>query len=268
MAALEQERLVQSECRGHGRHRGRPEKVFALAQAGLDALRKERVLAEAVEFDQASGATIACPDHQLLLNWFRVHLDRLPSAMPRLSVRSVASNSPFLVRQTKEEPTESPEDIAVALRQQKGRGLVPDAAFAITDAEEKKSLLFFLEVDMGTETVASPTRQSGDLRDKIGKYQQYFRNNAYKAYQRPWAATFNGFRLLILTNTQERMNSLCALVREMRPSDFVWLTCEPSLAASGVSASVWARGGRSDKAPESILGARLSCPGPLPEPKP
>jgi hypothetical protein len=268
LAALEEQHLVQSSSRGYGRHRGRPEKVFGLTPAGFDVLKEQGRLPGTAEFDQVSGAAIACPDHQLLLNWFRVHLTHLPTALPRLSVAPVAtSNSPFVAR-VAEEAAEQPEDISGALAQQKKRGLVPDAVFAITDAQEKKSLLFFLEVDMGTETVASPSREPGDLRAKVTKYQQYFRENAYRAYERPWSATFNGFRLLILTNTPERLHSLCALVREMQPSGFVWLTCELSLTADGLAAPIWARAGRTDKPLESIVGPGMSRCTPLPPPKP
>jgi hypothetical protein len=267
LAALEDAGLVGSENRGYGRHQGRPEKVFSLAQAGFEVLRKEGKLPEWVGFEQASGERITCPDHQLLLNWFRVRLDYLPTVLARLSVRSAASNSPFVARKA-EEPAAQPDDVVAALGLQKKRGLVPDAVFAITDAQEKKSLLFFLEVDMGTETVASPTREPGDLRAKVTKYQQYFRENAYRAYERPWSATFNGFRLLILTNTPERLHSLCALVREMQPSGFVWLTCELSLTADGLAAPIWARAGRTDKPLESIVGPAMGRCTPLPPPKP
>jgi len=59
---------------------------------------------------------------------------------------------------------------------------LPDAVFAITHAELKKSLLFFLEVDMGTETAASPRRVTrNDRRTKILLYRAYLANKGTSA---------------------------------------------------------------------------------------
>ena len=144
-------------------------------------------------------------------------------------------------------------------------GLVPDLVFRIRSAEERKSLLFFLEVDMGTETVASPKRTPKDFREKVGKYREQFRSGNYKSFQPVWKATFRGFRLLVLANSLARCEALCSLVREMRPSDFVWLVPESLLAGRGLSDAIWARGGRTDRPAESILGKQMSKTDPLPE---
>jgi hypothetical protein len=40
---------------------------------------------------------------------------------------------------------------------------IPDCVFTITNGEFKKSLLSFLGVDMGTETVAGPKRDLKDI---------------------------------------------------------------------------------------------------------
>ena len=71
---------------------------------------------------------------------------------------------------------------------------IPDGVFTITNAELKKSLLFFLEVDMGTETVASPKRDLKDIRQKIVNYQALFRTGQYKRYEKILKADVNGFR--------------------------------------------------------------------------
>jgi hypothetical protein len=53
----------------------------------------------------------------------------------------------------------------------KGIMFWPDAVFTIADSVGGKTCLFFLEVDCGTETIASPKRDMTDIRQKIVNYQ-------------------------------------------------------------------------------------------------
>jgi len=122
--------------------------------------------------------------------------------------------------------------------------------------------LFFLEVDLGTETLASPKRELTDIRQKILNYGTCFDTQVYKRYERLWHCQLNGFRLLFLTDTSSRMSKICSLAREMQPSDFIWVTQKDRMFEDGISADIWARGGRLDISPQSILG-RQSCRAPL-----
>ena len=139
----------------------------------------------------------------------------------------------------------------------------PDATFSIYDSNQDKTLLFFLEVDLGTETLASPKREVTDVRQKILNYGICFDTQVYKRYERLWSCQLNGFRLLFLTDTSSRMSTLCSLAREMQPSDFIWVTQKDRMFEDGISADIWARGGRLDTSPQSILGS-LSCRALLP----
>lgn len=98
----------------------------------------------------------------------------------------------------------------------------PDGVFATTDTIEGKTLLFFLEVDCGTETLSSPQRDMKDLRQKILNYQWYFQSLKYKRYERIFkTSSLHGFRLLFLTKTIGRLAALCRLTQEMQPSNFL-----------------------------------------------
>jgi hypothetical protein len=130
----------------------------------------------------------------------------------------------------------------------------PDGVFSITDRAQQKTLLFFLEADMGTETAASPSGKGGDIRRKIATYQAYFRSGQYKRYEKTWHCDFHGFRLLVVTATEGRLTTLCRLVQEMPPSDFVWLTDQDRMLDRGLAAPIWARGGHLNVPPQSILG--------------
>jgi len=139
----------------------------------------------------------------------------------------------------------------------------PDAVFVTTDSTEGRTLLFFLEVDCGTETLSSPQRDMTDIRQKILNYQWYFQTLKYKRYEEIFETSYlRGFRLLFLTKTAGRLAALCKLTQEMQPSYFIWLTEQERMFSDGVSANIWARGGSLHATQQSILG-RLSCRAPL-----
>ena len=102
-----------------------------------------------------------------------------------------------------------------------------------------------------------------DIRQKIINYQWYFESERYKRYEEVFKCNLLGFRLLFLTNTYSRLVALCKLVREMSPTNFVWLTECSRLFPEGVSAKIWAVGGDLDGTQGSILGS-LCCVAPLP----
>jgi hypothetical protein len=135
--------------------------------------------------------------------------------------------------------------------------------FTIADSVAGKTCLFFLEVDRGTETIASPKRDMTDVRQKIVNYQWYFHSGGYKRYEEVFTANLCGFRLLFLASTHGRLVALCKLAQEMKPSNFVWLTECGRLFADGASAEIWATGGDLHGPPRSILGS-LCCRAPLP----
>lgn len=140
---------------------------------------------------------------------------------------------------------------------------IPDGIFTIWHKDLKKGLLFFLEVDMDTEPVASLDRNSKDIRQKILNYQAIFRNGQYKRFEENFHIKFNGFRLLFLTISSARSASLSRLVQEMAPSDFIWLTNQKKMFSDGLSAEIWARGGKTDRPQQSIIGRNLASHTPV-----
>ena len=140
----------------------------------------------------------------------------------------------------------------------------PDGVLAVTHAGLGKTLLFFLEVDMATETLASPRRSEQDVRQKIINYQTYFHLQRYKHYESFWDCQLRGFRLLFLVHGQRRMVALCGLARRMPPSDFIWLTDRQSLLTQGVWGPIWVQGGQADRQRQSILGSKMPQPSPDP----
>jgi hypothetical protein len=253
--------LLAEVPRGPGQHRGRPERVISVTERAVQALREREGIDAKMPTETVVSDAAGPQAHQLLLNWVRVHLQHVQTVVAHLKIEFLAHNSPFLP------PAFSNISISGPTRggQEPRRDicLKPDAAFSICDSSQGKTVLFFLEVDRGTETLASLKRGPKDIRQKILNYGTCFDTYAYRKYESPWNCKLNGFRLLFITDNVARHSALCTLVQEMPPSDYIWLTTADRLFADGISAEIWVRGGRLDAPLQSILG-RFRCRAPLP----
>jgi hypothetical protein len=245
-----------------GRGRGRPENSLGLAEEGIDVLKERGLFGQDVPYEKVLGDSLFASDHQLLLNWFRIHLKGIERVLPRLSTKVFAQNSPFLPK-GQDGRLLITDYSPVPGSGMKGVMFWPDAVFTIADSVGGKTCLFFLEVDCGTETIASPKRDMTDIRQKIVNYQWYLQSGGYKRYEEVSGANLCGFRLLFMTSTHGRLVALCKLAEEMKPSNFIWLTECGRLFADGASAEIWAKGGDLQAPQQSILGS-LCCRAPLP----
>jgi len=267
LSMMEKAGFILSDTIGFGQSRGRPEKTISLSENGAALLRSNYEALRDVPLDKMSAKKIRCLEHQLLTNWFWIHLGQVEHATSQLTSQFLSHTSPFLKRDHSNLPLIF-EPLPSEDQPKNFSGFTPDGVFNVTHKEKKMALLFFLEVDMGTESIASPKRTPGDIRQKIINYQQYFRSNRYKRYEKFWNCKLRGFRLLFLTNTNARLAAISRLVQEMPPSDFIWLTSSKQMFSHGISAEIWFRGGKQDSRSESILGATITCKAPLPHPKP
>ena len=263
MRFLAMEGLIITKMQGYGRSQGRPEDLIFLTERGASFLADGGILSDSASCATGKAGNTFPLDHLLLVNWFRIHLLQIERTIPQASVCYLNPNSHALARDSGDSPSFS-ERIPANNRLEKTIEFIPDGVFSITHKETaKKTLLFFLEADMGTETIASIDRDDKDIRQKILNYQALFRSGNYKRYERVFDSKLNGFRLLFLVNSAARLISLCKLVREMPPSDFIWLVNQGKMFSHGLSAKIWARGGRDDNPPESILGPGLAYELPL-----
>lgn len=123
---------------------------------------------------------------------------------------------------------------------------------------QNKSLLFFLEVDMGTESLTTRSSKTNNISTKIKNYRAYFQYEKYRRYQKKWNTLFNGFRLLFLTNSQERAKMICKQVGSDRSNNFVWATDKIELFEKGLGGKIWVRGCNLHTHKESIIGPSLN----------
>lgn len=259
---LGKEGLIQATRNDFGRNFGRPESLYGLTQRGVNVLRENGLDGDNVLYENTGPINNRVADHQLSMNWFRIHLNEIDKIEPKPTLKYWAYNSPFV-------PLKSDGSLITTDFSPIGRRTVrqvkftPDAVFILTNAERDKSLLFFLEVDCGTETLASPQRDMSDMRQKILNYQWYFQSLRYKRYEGIFKIPFlHGFRVLFFTKTAGRLAALCKLTQEMDPSEFIYISDQDSLFEDGVFAKIWVRGGNLQVARRSIIG-RLHCRTPL-----
>jgi len=250
---LEKEGMIQVVKREFGRRRGRPENSLGLTECGFKVLKEKEILDEKITYEKVSSVSTDNTDHQSLLNWFRIHLEHIEKALPRMKIKVMAYNSPFLPK--------CPNDRIFITNflpcsdNERGIKFTPDAVICTNDSVTGKSCLFFLEVDCGTETIASPKRDMTDIRQKISNYGTYFDSLGYKHYEDVFKNNFNGFRLLFLTHTSGRLAALCKLTQEIPSTDFVWLTDFNSIIEKSISDRIWVKGGHLQCPRHSIIGS-------------
>jgi hypothetical protein len=252
---LEKEGFINRKERGFGSGHGRRENIIIMTQKGLNMLRHKKILSAHAKYITDKTRDSIFIDHDILVNWIFIHLLQIARNDPKFTVRHFTTSSHDLKTGDADNPLIQ-ERFATDDTSENALTMIPDGVFTISHQE--KIILFFLEVDMGTETLASVQHKSGDVRQKIINYQSLFRSNSYKRYEKIFNAKIKGFRLLFLSNTFSRMKQLCNLTQQMPPSDFIWITDQKKMFSRGISAEIWARGGRYHAAPESILGPKLA----------
>lgn len=233
---------------------GRPENIILISERGVKLLQKENFIDRQVPIERFVTDKIKNIEHQLLVNWSRIHLRHISQKLPDLTVDFIPSSSSFFPLRNNGQPLVS-EYFEIESHQ---INFIPDGVFYIKSEIQNKSLLFFLEVDMGTESLKSRSPNSNNILRKIKNYRAYFQFNKYKRYQKKWNTLFNGFRLLFLTNTTERKNKISDLVSLEKTNDFIWIADQYDMFEKGIGGKIWTQGGNTVVSKESIIGPTLS----------
>lgn len=248
---LVQQRFVEVSPRAFGKFTGRPENVYSLNANSIKLLKDAGYLNKNIPTSQFTEINQRCLEHQLLVNWTRIFLLQIERQQPDLKVNYL---SPVGNYHSYQIPIEVHE-LASAL--------IPDGIFSITSVAQKKTLLFFLEIDMGTETLSSPDPRILDIKTKILSYQHIFRTGLYKRYESQSQATINGFRTLFIADTAIRFKQLCRLIESVKSTDFIWLIDQGSMFDNGIADKIWIKGGDTEKGRYSILGPTLTFRAPF-----
>jgi hypothetical protein len=253
--------LVDMVHQAVSRGRGRPEALVSLGSAAIGLLYTRGVLTGSSARRELTANKIQCVQHELLFSEFRAQLAAMSRVITYVRARFVFPRG-CTVPDGEEVGggTECVEMDGAARTVE----FVPDGTFALTHAQSGQSLLFFVEVDQGTQPLVS-AQHTRDVREKLTNYQALLETGAYRRHERLLSCSLRGFRLLVLTTCPSRLGALCRLVRECPATDFVWLTEEESLRRDGAWGAIWCVGGQLSEPRQSILGMAMprSCPTPV-----
>ncbi len=239
-------------------NQGRPKGVCSLTEKGAELLKKEGLIDAEIPNHRMTGEAIVHVSHELLINWFRIHLLQIDIHIPDLHTEFISATTPF-------QPLNADGRPMIADRvsgNDADDGFIPDGVFSIASEKKNKRLLFFLEVDRSTESIVSP-QNPVTISQKIKSYRSYFQTKGYKRYEKMWMEDLDGFRVLFLTNTPQRKDSISGFLKTNSSLNFVWITDKEQMFRHGVSARIWVTGGPGSPL-VSILGSTLAQELPLP----
>jgi len=246
--------IINLSPRNFGQGRGRPENVCSLKEYGVKLLQNEGIIDSGLSIKRATGEEISNTEHELLLNWFRIHLLQIDKYIPDLNTEFISSKTPFL--QLRENGLPLISD--TVKRNNKDVLFIADGVFAIASKDQNQKLLFFLEIDMSTEPITSSNINTETISQKAQNYYTYFLNKGYKRYHKKWNFDFKGFRVLFLTNTAQRKETISRFLKEDSTFDFIWVSDQEMMFNQGISDNIWLRGGNISSPPESIIGPSYS----------
>jgi hypothetical protein len=106
----------------------------------------------------------------------------------------------------------------VAPEETSANRIVPDAALVLENLETGKRGLFFLEVDMGTERIASMISRDKrlTLRHRMQQYDRYLVGGRFAQTYASWGA-FKFFTLLFVTPSDERIENIRREMQRLSP---------------------------------------------------
>ena len=253
---LEKDSLVVRNAKIFSQKQGRPEEMLSLTDEGVQLLKTEKILDSDIPANRVKTTGVHSLQHQLLTNDFRIQLVLIERTISDLSISFLSPVTPFIPRSQKDKPMVY-ESFPIDEANQQWIGYTPDGVFSIRHRGLNKTLLFFLEVDMATESLVSRNRPKASIAGKITNYKLTYKAGRYKRYEKFWNCKLHGFRLLFLTSNSSRMIKLCQLVQQMSPSDFIHITDQEAMASEGVWAKIWYKGGRLNQPQVSILGSKI-----------
>ena len=259
MLILDQKRMVNIYHRPLNGNQGRPDKIYTISQRGLNYLKEVGIIDKAISLNNISTKESSNLEHEILINWFRIHLQYIDKCLPDLETEFISASSLFLPSKNNGQPLIA-EEVEI---DDSNEEFIPDGVFSILNKKQNKHLLFFLEVDMSTEAIKSPNHSTTTIAQKIVNYKSYFSSQQYKRYEKKWNCEFNGFRCLIITNTLSRKELIANYLIALQNVDFIWITDQNQLFNHGIGAKIWIKCDTLHQLQRSIVGSTLSFEKPL-----
>lgn len=117
-----------------------------------------------------------------------------------------------------------------------GQSLIPDGAFVLS--RSGKSALFFIENCAGTEIIKSANFNE-DIENKLIKYSEIFQNNEISFYCKFFEYNFQRFRLLYITNSGKRLESISQIVKKHDSFGFIYMATKSAFMKNGIFDPIW-----------------------------
>jgi hypothetical protein len=238
--SLTDKEFLKADIRSLSGIRGRPELVYGLGDAGVRWLKESSLVPSELPFEHCTGGSLMpMIEHQLRMNWVLHWSAKLPELYSPKILKSLSSSSPFDL----EISGQSLVSDDVVFKNGKRVPFEPDAVIALTRPQCKKGLLFFLEIDGGTEplTCSKMGKSDHSISKKLVVYRNYLIKRGYNRYAKPvfFGNSFHGFRLLFIAPNHARLKSICRLIRSTAPLGFVWCADWESIQNKGFWQTEW-----------------------------
>ena len=186
---------------------------------------------------------IRCLEHHLLINEFRIQLAQVNRIAPGLAVRFLSSMSPQTVPSLHRPSSNTRENPAT------DRFRSMDRVHSRRRLRDQRTLRTTKPCCSSWKRiwaprpwpVHGPLSRTCDRRSSTTKPTSWASDTS--TTNRLWNCRFRGFRLLFITHNRGRLCTLCRLIREMQPAEFIWLTDQADLLSKGVWAPIWTLGG-------------------------
>ena len=220
------------------RGKGTKPALFGLAAAGPDLLVSELAYApEDIDWHPShSDVSWFFLDHQIMINDIFVALNQ---ACARVGWTLAEWVDDRILKKLHAEPVL----ITDAIGKERWVSVVPDAYCAIACPDpttgDHRLLRFFVEADRATMTVISSTQQRRTWQKRIRAYQAYFDSpQIIKTYGT------RRFRVLTVTTSPTRLQSLKAATEAASGMNKFWFTTEDALSAEmALEAPIWHKAG-------------------------
>ncbi len=208
---------------------GGPVSVFYLSSRGINVLTRSSGVVRSDLFPSTKKLHSTSVSHRLMLNTCIVRLyefcfrsgigfDFIPEFSPfhkeTLNGRYIADTAP--------NPDSSIDEI----------GFVPDAVLYM----DTGSKLWFLEIDMGSETIVSYKSRKDDIRTRFKAYLGYYAAGKFSRYDHDFNYRFSGFALLFLTTQKKR---IARIADELMIPGFIWITSFERFLGNSIGSVDW-----------------------------
>ena len=132
--------------------------------------------------------------------------------------------------------------------------IIPDAVICLGNSEIKKSALFFLEVDLGSEKLITEGRGKYSVLKKMLVYREYLEARGFERYDDLFRFPFKGFRVLTVMNNTKRIQRLRRELTQRGIKKFIWFTEDSTINQHNIFKKIWLIADANDSNNYSIIG--------------